>query len=66
MKIWRFSSFFDKESFVVEYVPLKIEIAYFFSEWGSCIVKEKKNSQTGGICMKDTYNKEYLMRDEKP
>jgi hypothetical protein len=50
----------------VEYVPLKIEIAYFFSEWGSCIVKEKKNSQTGGICMKDTYNKEYLMRDEKP
>lgn len=45
---------------------IKIEIAYFFSEGGSCIVKEKKNSQTGGICMKYTYNKEYLMRDEKP
>ena len=29
---WRFSSFFDKKYFVVEYVPLKIEIAYFFSE----------------------------------
>ena len=29
-------------------------------------MKEKKNSQTGDICMKYTYNKEYLMRDEKP
>lgn len=29
-------------------------------------MKEKKNSQTGDICMKYTYNKEYLMRDDKP
>lgn len=45
MKIWRFSSFFDKESFVVEYVPLKIEIAYFFSEWG-ILYSERKEKQS--------------------
>ena len=45
MKIWRFSSFFDKESFVVEYVPLKIEIAYFFSE-GGILYSERKEKQS--------------------